>query len=743
MDYTQIIIQHWESFFQSNIIFDELRYIGWALVLLLTLLCTAVQSVFDAAYTALNFTSSDIFTSFLDSRFQLVYSVMLSASFLILGLIYIFSDKKPPVLRNLLVGLAIICVGPEMVTMLNDGVISSKNEMVTGSFAVETVYSNIIDLKAVSNNGWDFNSTLANTLSGDTFAILALNPSSKVKASGCTTDLAKQVFNHFMDVDDNGQMTWSEIGSKGMFDIFDPPYYYRYDIHFFQIYLLLIIDALVFIFASYAVVRMTWEIITTRVIAVFTSMELSSGQKTMKAIEYFFNAYIVLLGIPILLKLFLLWQQYVNLNFSNPFARCFLIVFAGLVVIDGPNVIEKIFGYDMGMSQGAMKIMSFVRMAQQARMQHSLSSQHRNNAHSNSAREARQAAAYKASNNTSRNGAASEPNINGKGNTAEGTKSGAGSQNNNQNIKEPDNGGNGTYQNNSGDDISAGMNQSFNQDTADVSGGAASEPDVGTNSMGSTFNNDGLNTSSNVNEPNVNESDSNNGAQNNSSAILSHNEASSTINQPNSNQDSSIAQSDQSNNINDSNTENGQSGGINAFSSNSISGNQIDQPSISNSSSDSIAQSDHNSNVIDNNSGNEQPGSKNPISSNNVQDAHDNQPNNVSKNSITQPSTQPEKTNSINTMSYIGNNQENSGKLSSNGQSGINTNTPDAPKVNTVSSLAPNQGKIPVVNNTTINSGKAGVNANNATHVQVPKSENHFIGKRFNLNNINKDRKEK
>ena len=71
---------------------------------------------------------------------------------------------------------------------------------------------------------------------------------------------------------------------------------------------------------------MIWEIATTRIIGTLASLDLTSGQKTIKTIEAFFDGYIVLFGIPVILKLYLLWQQYLNTSVSNQFVRPFLIL---------------------------------------------------------------------------------------------------------------------------------------------------------------------------------------------------------------------------------------------------------------------------------------------------------------------------------------------------------------------------------------------------------------------------------
>ena len=62
-------------------------------------------------------------------------------------------------------------------------------------------------------------------------------------------------------------------------------------------------------------------------------------------------------------------MAYTNTHFEG-IVRAIIIFISALIVIDGPSIIQKIYGYDLGMSQGAQKVMSFMRLVQQQRMQH-------------------------------------------------------------------------------------------------------------------------------------------------------------------------------------------------------------------------------------------------------------------------------------------------------------------------------------------------------------------------------------
>ena len=214
-------------------------------------------------------------------------------------------------------------------------------------------------------------------LNGNNMSLSAIKADAHVKSSQFTTDLQKQVFNHRIDVNESGEVTWVEIGSKGWLDLFDPPYYYRYNIDFLSIYISLIATILVFLFSAYAVVKMIYELITSQIAVTITSLELTSGQKTLKILEYGFYAYITLFAIPIMIRIFLICQGYINTNFSNAIVRVVLMLFCALLVIDGPNWIEKVFGYDLGISSGSAKILAFMRMAQQAKMQQHFAKQER------------------------------------------------------------------------------------------------------------------------------------------------------------------------------------------------------------------------------------------------------------------------------------------------------------------------------------------------------------------------------
>ena len=409
MDFKEIILTHKEYFSTSSIWNDILRSIGWGIVKFLAMLSNLCEQLFNAAYEMINIIDTDAFKKFV-SKFSVWIVPLLTLSFVAIGIYLMYSEKKPPLLKNILIGLAIIFVMPTIITALNKGLIATKNDLLDGSMTNQVVLSNISDLQCIGNSGFNFSSTLADGGGDVDTVIKAVDPTKHINPKKIDDATQKSVFSHYLDIDDNYNIVWNEFENKGMFDIFDPPYYYRYYIHFFQLMLFLLANILIFTFSAYAVLRMIFEIVTTRIMACLHSVELASGQKTIKILEYFFQAYIILLFIPIMLKVYLLCMAYINSHFDNGLLRAILVFMCAMIVVDGPSVIQKIYGYDMGMSAGAQKVMSFMRLVQQSRMHHNMSKNARSRNHSNNRGVIN--TLRNSVNNAKSGGATSEPNIN-------------------------------------------------------------------------------------------------------------------------------------------------------------------------------------------------------------------------------------------------------------------------------------------------------------------------------------------
>lgn len=355
-----ILIDNSEHFDQSNFLFDFVRMVGWAIVKFLRFFAHGSELLIDAAYEFLDITQSNMISSFLD-EFGPLLPISLTVSFIVLGLIYMFSDKRPKVFHNLFLGLLVLFGFGTATTYLNEAIQLSRGFFMEQTSATDdTIRANITDLLYMDENGWDFDgATQFNSLTSN--AITFLDPSEHVSKKSEVSSTGKEIFNTYFVINPSGDLTTESIGTKGWFDIFDPPYYYRYKIHFFQIYVLLIANIMVFIVVGYKVFKIVHELIVTRAAGSLLAGDLTSGQRIKKVIEAFFSCYICLFFILVCFKLYKMYQQYINNQDWLPLVRMFMLLFAALTILDGPNIIEKLFGMDIGLSNEMFKLMSLGR----------------------------------------------------------------------------------------------------------------------------------------------------------------------------------------------------------------------------------------------------------------------------------------------------------------------------------------------------------------------------------------------
>lgn len=166
-----------------------------------------------------------------------------------------------------------------------------------------------------------------------------------------------------MIVDESsGKVKYKEI-KKGFFG-FLTPLYYRYSINFMAIIGELIVNILVLIFASYRLFRLIWDMIYGEILAYIFSGDVMSGEKTKQTLQYLLNLF---WSVSIMIWGFAIWREFelwVAKEYSNNFVRILLIAFAGIAMIDGPDIVERVLGIDVGMKDGLMKTIGAMHLLQ-------------------------------------------------------------------------------------------------------------------------------------------------------------------------------------------------------------------------------------------------------------------------------------------------------------------------------------------------------------------------------------------
>lgn len=367
MNYEDILRKFSDYFDKSVLWMDILRTLGFGIAKFLYTLCNLVIKLFDDMFKLLDFTNYGKVSEFINS-FKPVFIILLAFSLAALfANMLINHEKKPKLLKNMLVSLAVISSSTILINMFNEVIISGKNAIGAADVEVSAsmINGSMVDLLYIDrvNQLTDFTEKYPSV---DDTLIDSIDVTAKVdKDTEGISDTGKEVFNHYMDVDGDGKVQYFEF-KKGWLSFTDPPYYYRYSIDFLTLYISFIAIIIAYFCSAYKVARIIYEIVVHQLLAYLFASDMNGGQKLIKVLDSLKNSYIVLILVCALLRIFAFANQFVNTLEISEFSKVFLLLFLAFAVIDGPNIVERISGVDAGLKSGFGKIMAGVTLGRMA-----------------------------------------------------------------------------------------------------------------------------------------------------------------------------------------------------------------------------------------------------------------------------------------------------------------------------------------------------------------------------------------
>lgn len=368
MDIVGILETNMDYFSQDVLWITAIRQIGWILVKALKGICDACENLFNDMYSLLDFTEYPALRDFFDG-FQPVIAAVFILSLLALGIMLTMGHNKGiKVVQNLVIFVAVVTALPVLITNLNKLVISGKDAIYSNvtSMSDSLIKSDVDDVAYMINNGFDGNEfkVKGNNISEDKISIINVNE--VLEPDGIVYDDYEELITTQLDfINEEGQWETKEIKDK-WFSIFDPPYYYRYHVEFFLLYVGLISLIIAFICTAYKTVRIIFEIVTAYLLAIIFSSEISGGRKIVKILDNLKNLYIALLMTVVMIKIFVLANDYINARDFGTITKTFALLFFTLCLIDGPNIVEKVLGVDIGLSSAWGKMATTVTAARGA-----------------------------------------------------------------------------------------------------------------------------------------------------------------------------------------------------------------------------------------------------------------------------------------------------------------------------------------------------------------------------------------
>ncbi|MCB2352234.1 hypothetical protein LGL08_22180 [Clostridium estertheticum] len=340
----------------DTMIARTIRELLWGIVKILGYIVDSISTITDKLFVLDRFYNDPKVIDFTNSVKPLI-AVLFAISLLGIGYQLMFSQTKQfkKIGTNILVAIAVILVLPmamnKMNTLTNIGVKAVKGE--PNDITNQIIKSNIVDL--VMYDKLNFNKDDIKKLkSPNTIDINAIRQidSTSIIETGMFDTLKlqnKDVFKKKIGVDKDGKLKSEDLNQGWL--TFWKEYYYRFDINFLNIILSLGVLGATLAFTCFKLARLIFELGYNKFLAILIApTDIADGQKTKQILQNIMSTFIVTFLIATLLKFYML---FVGMCAGIKGIEGVILLVAGsFAVIDGPNLVEKLFGIDAGLRSG-------------------------------------------------------------------------------------------------------------------------------------------------------------------------------------------------------------------------------------------------------------------------------------------------------------------------------------------------------------------------------------------------------
>lgn len=364
----------------NSVVNDGLRYIGFGLAKITASLADVSKGLYDKTFGMIDITQYEKVNALI-TKFEPAVIALMCLCLVGLGISYIVLSEKKPVFRNILLTGLVLTMSIYAFNMANTLVSGFKDDVIGNASSNEPVYeivdNNIVDLVNIDAKGkikgLNYRSgkgviTGAGIKTKDDFSALniveVLNFDDKDEGQKLYgwSDTFNELLSAKVVKLGSGKYKAMGLNSGILGTNVGNEFYYRYSFDLFPCMLELFAIILLYIALSYKNVRITVELIISRIMALFYSADF--GGERLKLILFFIrDTYIALLISVVCVKLFAILSGALPMIGITGLAKSIVVIFIAYAVIDGPNLAERILGIDAGLSSSVGRTMAVLGMA--------------------------------------------------------------------------------------------------------------------------------------------------------------------------------------------------------------------------------------------------------------------------------------------------------------------------------------------------------------------------------------------
>jgi hypothetical protein len=352
----EILMQYADLFKIRSIPAWIFRYVEQFLFRLLYGLANGMETMVNHLASILAF--------FNQPEVQDFYQILALASFVFLAIALMFQGynfilgKRKTVsdlFRNTVLGVLFIIAIPWTMTQfltIADASVASLGTDEEGNImlAANVLYDNITDIEILAESGeWENLEARKNLSRELPFEALDLTEAADGEADVLGVKL----------VSTGDSVVDEELDNGGLFSFWDE-YYFRYSYDFLVILLEFVSLIVIYIFFSFKLISVAFELATTKLVAPFAiNTDIGTGQKAKVVLKEMINGFATFVSIFYILRLYQVFTSWILAMdlFDVPILNAIIMIVAAFVVIDGTKTIPRIFGFDAGVKDGQATLM--------------------------------------------------------------------------------------------------------------------------------------------------------------------------------------------------------------------------------------------------------------------------------------------------------------------------------------------------------------------------------------------------
>nr|WP_221434274.1 hypothetical protein [Geomicrobium halophilum] len=342
----------------GNIISYLIRFLGWWLLLGFRSIVSGMEGVIDGVLVLLDFFQTEPVLEFLQTIQPILYILLaLALGLIAYQLMFQRGQQRSQIPVNIFISIMTVTLltwGMNQASSFTDNAVEVASVGDDAfDMADQIVHDHITDIAIYDETGWQ-SPDVETQHHVDPESIDQIDINEEItddfeRADGeDLSEPGQAVLSNKIGIESNGEEGLVHIGDDGWFDFFSENYY-RWDVNWGTALITLGVMAITMILVSIKIAKLCFELAFNKVVALIMAYaDISTGQRLKEILKNIGSIFVSIIMVFLSLRMYMYYTEYIASEISG-FGYLIAMIAGSLAVIDGPNIVQKLFGIDAGL----------------------------------------------------------------------------------------------------------------------------------------------------------------------------------------------------------------------------------------------------------------------------------------------------------------------------------------------------------------------------------------------------------